>query len=118
MSPVFVHAVGTSGRDRAARKRHAHAAQCMQCGCQVDERTRVAAHVVRYRLPLLCPCAGTLTLVTTCRACNGKHQARDDDAGEPCCVPRARMWRRRAPHTESLGQVRTLWCWRHRRRDA
>jgi len=119
---VYVHAVGTTGRHRAARRGHAHRAGCLQCGREVDERTRVAAHVVRYRRPLCCPCVGTLTLVTTCRACNSAHQADPDGAPEQCCVPRARIWRRAraaqpvvagATRPASLGGVRTLWCWRH-----
>jgi hypothetical protein len=66
--PLYcVHAVGTTGRDARARRRHVHDSRCTQCGaCVVDDP--VAAHVVAH--PCACCCGATLALVTTCRACN------------------------------------------------
>ena len=71
---LFVHATGTTGRDARARRRHEHAARCAQCGVELAETTRVAAHVVAY--PLGNPCVGCLTLRSTCKACNHARSRR------------------------------------------
>ena len=109
---LFVHAVGTTGAHRRERRRHRYAAHCAQCGVAVDRASHVAAHVVRYDAPCCLPRAGVLTLVTTCRTCNGRQQAGEDGV-ERCCAPRARFWRCRSPGSVVLGAVRRLWCWRY-----
>ena len=110
---LYVHATGTSGLHASARRAHAYDDACMQCGTRLDATTRVAAHVVHYRSPLLCPCAGELTLITCCKACNNAHNIRRHEK-EPCLPRRARIWRRRHSSAPLLDRVTRLWCWRHR----
>ena len=88
MYALFVHAVGTSGLHAPERRRLAHASRCRQCGAVLGADAGgppVAAHVVRYDSPCLCPCRGELTLVTTCRACNEAHRA--GGGGKPAAPP-------------------------------
>ena len=68
---LFVHAIGTTGKDAAARRAHRYATRCAQCGTRVDEPSdRVAAHVIAY--PCGIGCCGWMTLRTTCKKCNAK----------------------------------------------
>ena len=111
--PLFVHATNTTGLHSKERRGFAYKATCAQCGKALGGTDHVAAHVVRYKYPCLCPCmGGDVTLVTTCRACNAAHRA-DACEAEPCCVPGARF---SAPDESSLrlGRVRTPWWRRHR----
>ena len=72
---LHVHAVGTTGAHRAARRRYVYGARCAQCGALLDETTHVASHVLTYPcFPLNC-CFARLTLKTCCRTCNSRHQA-------------------------------------------
>lgn len=87
---LFVHARGTTGQDRAARRRHDYAAKCAQCGVALTDTTRVAAHVVAY--PLANGCCGYMTLRTTCKACNASRGGRRR-ARWWGCAPRARRLR-------------------------
>ena len=110
---LYVHAVGTAKTDSKARREFVYGGVCTQCGTALDATQHVAAHVVRYDWPWCAPCVGTLTLVTTCRSCNSKHQASDD--AEPCCFPGARVWTC-CPLKEAqsrLGRVWRCWCWRY-----
>ena len=109
---IAVHTVGTSGHHRKERRAFQYDSHCQQCGAAVDVTSHVAAHVTYYRWPVLCPCIGMLTLVTTCRACNGRHQAGVDMDVGGCCMPRARMWWPSRGHGPDLGRVWSLWCWR------
>lgn len=117
--PLYVHAVNTSRKHAAERRRHVYSTTCAQCGVELDPTTHVAAHVVRYDHPVLLPCVGTLTLVTTCRSCNSRHQG--GDSQEVCCESNARFWHTSsparpltAPPPVVLSRVRRLWCWRSR----
>ena len=109
---LLVHAVNTSGEHARERRGFQHRAHCVQCGAKVGARgAAVAAHVARYRWPILCPSRGSLTLATTCRACNSVHQSRKQN--ETCCTARARVLRFGASRGPPLGRVSRLWCWRH-----
>ena len=83
---MHVHALGTTGLHPRERRCHVHGDRCAQCKKCLDG-DHVAAHVVSYPcFPCNC-CAGTLQLVSTCRACNAKNQlgkARVD--GDSCFV--------------------------------
>ena len=68
---LIVHMRGTTGQDAAARRAHAYAERCTQCGVALTPTTRVAAHVRVYG-PLCC--CGTPTLRTTCKRCNARHK--------------------------------------------
>lgn len=109
---VYVHAVGTAKTDARPRREFVYSGACTQCGTPVDASKHVAAHVLRYDWPWCVPCVGTLTLVTTCRSCNSKHQVSDES--EPCCFPGARFWTwRPLRHGARLGRVWRCWCWRY-----
>ena len=71
---LFVHSKGTTGHDGAARRRHAYAESCEQCGRGLEPTTRVAAHVVAYACPCVNCCCGVATLRTTCKACNATRR--------------------------------------------
>jgi hypothetical protein len=114
MCNVFVHAVNTTGSDANARRKYVYDAKCQQCGFDLTIDSRVAAHVVRYKNPFICPWKGQMSLMTTCKRCNGKHKA--IDAPEECCIPHARVWKTslRRRSYPNLKQVDRLWCWRYR----
>lgn len=108
--PLFVHAVGTTGMDAGARRKHRYASHCQQCGVEFKETTNhVAAHVTRYRCSLVCPWKGEMGLITTCKACNNLPD------GDGCCRPR-RAWFCRFGSSDftRLRPVRRLWCWKVR----
>ena len=68
---LFVHMTNTTGKDAKARRRHVHTVRCVQCGVELTEHTRVAAHLVAY--PCGLPCLGCVTLRSTCKSCNHAH---------------------------------------------
>ena len=72
---LYVHAIGSSGHHERERRHFEYASACVQCGVRLTPETHVAAHVIAY--PCNC-CFGRLSLTTTCRSCNAKHQIRDD----------------------------------------
>ena len=73
-----VHMVNTSGADARARRAHAYASRCAQCGADVDAATHVASHVLTY--PLCNMLIARPSLKTCCRSCNGKHQSSEEGA--------------------------------------
>lgn len=108
---LFVHAVNTSGLHQKERRALKHSTRCLQCGALVGAATHVAAHVTEYRWPIFCLARGTLTLITTCKRCNGLQQERG--SVEPCCYPRARFWVCLPPSGPNLARVWLPWCYRH-----
>ena len=70
---LFVHADGTTGQHARERRRHAHSARCAQCGVELTDATRVAAHLHVRPLGLV---RCFTTLQSTCKACNHYRHAR------------------------------------------
>ena len=70
---LFRHMAGTTGMDARARREHAHAARCSQCGVALRDTTKVAAHVTAH--PCGVGCVGVVTLRTTCKGCNNRGGA-------------------------------------------
>lgn len=68
------HRKGTTGKHARERRRHKYAKTCFQCGAEVTQTTKVAAHLIEQPIhPFLC-FYGRAVLRTTCKGCNRRER--------------------------------------------